>query len=73
MSGPAQLEKKERRLTAEQVAPELKEFIDCCLVPILVRECLSDIETENSLALAKPPAQNSHPTVKRRARGGSIR
>ena len=64
---------RERKTPEPVLTPGLKEFIDCCLVPILVREFLLEVETENSLALGAPPAQNSRPTAKRSTRGGSIR
>jgi hypothetical protein len=32
------------------IEPELKEFIDKCLVPILVREALAEFQQENDIA-----------------------
>lgn len=64
---------REREAAQPAITPELKEFVDRCLVPILVRECLLEIERENSLALAAPPAQDSHSTATRSASGGETR
>ena len=41
------------------IEPELKEFIDECLVPILVREALAELQQENHVAPdVKPVAQS---------------
>jgi hypothetical protein len=41
------------------IEPELKEFIDKCLVPILVREALTELQQENHVAPdVKPVAQS---------------
>jgi hypothetical protein len=42
------------------IEPDLREFIDSCLVPVLVRAALADLESENrlaspALAVAKSP------------------
>lgn len=59
------------RSSESALTPELRDFIDRCLVPILVRDCLAEIANENSLALSGPQARNSHSTARRSASGGS--
>ena len=40
-------------LPRPEIAPELREFIDAVLVPILVRDALRELSTENQLAPAR--------------------
>jgi len=41
------------------ITPELKEFIDTLLVPMLVRDALFDFRKENHLASAETPVARS--------------
>lgn len=41
------------------IEPDLREFIDEVLVPMLVRDALKDIRTETELAPAVSPAAQS--------------
>lgn len=47
------------RPSESALTPELRDFIDRCLVPILVRDCLAEIAEENSLARSLCSARNS--------------
>jgi len=47
------------RRSHSALTPELREFIDRCLVPILVRECFRETAKENSLAASLSSARDS--------------
>lgn len=60
----ASVVKFEKRPT---LTPELREFIDGCLVPILVRDALAELAREKSIAEIPRSARHSAPTAQRSA------
>lgn len=42
------------KFQAPAIEPELKQFLDECLVPLLVREALKELKAEKALAPARP-------------------
>jgi hypothetical protein len=49
----------QRRKKSVEIEPDLKEFIDRVIVPILVKEYMEIVEAENVLAQEDPDAANS--------------
>jgi hypothetical protein len=49
----------QRRKEPVEIEPDLKEFIDRVIVPILVKEYMEIVEAENVLAHECPDATNS--------------
>jgi len=52
-----------KRKSAPEIDPDVKDFIDALLVPLLVRCAIRDLEEENRLAdscsaIAKSPSDN---------------
>ena len=49
----------QRRKKPVEIEPDLKEFIDRVIVPILVKEYMEIVEAENVVAHEDPDAANS--------------
>lgn len=54
---------REAHKAAPDLEPELKEFIDECLVPLLVRDALKTIAQEKPVAQARSIVAHSTPSA----------